>query len=489
MKTILLLFCLFLLSNYSQAQLLNQQAAREDIEEVRDILKRNSSYYTSHSQDIDQKLKILEAELPEEIETDLFRFKIQHILGLIGDRHFWMKTNRKRWKKGLPFIVAPLNNKIVALKKTPGNSSQYSLYQPHYPYLKAIENIPLENFIEEITYRDHWAPQAARQHRATKLLTRIEEQFYKTGRSFPEKISFTFTNGKKDRTILLKPDTTQIYWQNICSNKQEIQKTYQEEKYNSFYRLIDNKIGYIRIPRMVRKEIYPEYFRELTRKMEEFQDTEALIFDLRDNGGGTRDILMTLAPYLIPQKSSPWIANIAKIRSSQILNEDINSMEERHLYISHSKHFNPEEQKLIQEFLRTFTTEWKYPQNEYSGEFVMLLHHNPKLFYGKPVYLLINEVVFSAASVFTTAFKGVPGIYIAGVNSDGSSGRSIPFKLKNSGTEFQISTMISFQRNGKTLDTNGTEPDLPIPMDLQQVLGKRDTQLEILVKHISDQLK
>lgn len=489
MKTLLFLSCLLLFQTQVQAQLLSRQAAREDIEEVRDILKRNSSYYTSKTPDIDEQLKMLSIELPEEIETDFFRFKLQRILGLIGDRHFWMKTNRKRWKHGLPFIVAPLEDKIVALKKDSGNSGQYRLFLAHFPYLKTIEGVALENFMEEITYRDRWAPEAARQNRATKLLTRIEEQFYKTGRNFPDELSFTFTNGKKDKTIRLKPDTTQTFWQNICTDKQAIQKAYKEEKYDSFYRLINNKIGYIRIPQMIPKESYPQYYRELIRKLEEYRNTKALILDLRDNGGGTRDILMTLAPYLIPAGSSPWIANIAKVRSSQILNEDIHSMQERHLYTSHSKHFSREEQKLIQEFLGTFTTEWQYPRNEYSSEFIMVLHHNPELFYGKPVYLLINEVVFSAASVFTTAFKGVPGICIAGVNSDGSSGRSIPFKLKNSGTEFQISTMISFQRNGKTLDTNGTQPDLVITPDLQQILGKKDTQLEILTEYISNQLK
>ena len=45
--------------------------------------------------------------------------------------------------------------------------------------------------------------------------------------------------------------------------------------------------------------------------------------------------------------------------------------------------------------------------------------------------------------------------------------------------------MLSFQRNGKTLDGNGTIPDVRIEMDETQVFGKKDTQLERLLNYIN----
>lgn len=46
--------------------------------------------------------------------------------------------------------------------------------------------------------------------------------------------------------------------------------------------------------------------------------------------------------------------------------------------------------------------------------------------------------------------------------------------------------MLSFQRNGKTLDGNGTEPDIIIQTDENQVLNGYDTQLNKLVEIIED---
>ena len=45
--------------------------------------------------------------------------------------------------------------------------------------------------------------------------------------------------------------------------------------------------------------------------------------------------------------------------------------------------------------------------------------------------------------------------------------------------------MLSFQRNGKTLDGNGTEPDIPLPKKTEQVLKGTDVQLQQLMEAIN----
>ena len=96
----------------------------------------------------------------------------------------------------------------------------------------------------------------------------------------------------------------------------------------------------------------------------------------------------------------------------------------------------------------------------------------------------MNERSFSAASVMAAVFKGLDNVHLVGMTTDGSSGRSLDFDLPNSKIKLKVSTMLSFQRNGKTLDGNGTEPDLVIEPTLDDVLGKKDTQLEQLLEHI-----
>jgi len=96
----------------------------------------------------------------------------------------------------------------------------------------------------------------------------------------------------------------------------------------------------------------------------------------------------------------------------------------------------------------------------------------------------MNEQSFSAASIFASVFKGLPNVKLVGITTDGSSGRSRKIFLKNSNIRIRISTMISFQRDGRPFDGYGTEPDIYIPRDEAQVMGLRDTQLEKLVEMI-----
>lgn len=66
------------------------------------------------------------------------------------------------------------------------------------------------------------------------------------------------------------------------------------------------------------------------------------------------------------------------------------------------------------------------------------------------------------------------------MTTDGSSSNSDRFELPNSKIRIKLSTMVSFQKDGKILDGYGTEPDIKIERDINQILWKSDTQLEKL---------
>ena len=104
-----------------------------------------------------------------------------------------------------------------------------------------------------------------------------------------------------------------------------------------------------------------------------------------------------------------------------------------------------------------------------------------------PIYILINERTFSAASVFAGALKGAPNITLVGVRSDGSSGLSKKYRLPHSQIEVKLSTMLSFQRDGHLFDGNGTGPDLVVERSLDQIMGKEDFQLNYLLDKIRSQ--
>ena len=84
------------------------------------------------------------------------------------------------------------------------------------------------------------------------------------------------------------------------------------------------------------------------------------------------------------------------------------------------------------------------------------------------------------ASVFVAVFERIPNVRIVGENTDGSSGNSDWLKLPNSKLRIKISTMVSSQKDGKILDGVGTEPNITIARDLNQILWKSGTELEKL---------
>ncbi|RZL33927.1 MAG: hypothetical protein EOO96_11255 [Pedobacter sp.] len=268
----------------------------------------------------------------------------------------------------------------------------------------------------------------------------------------------------------------------------------EDEDYNKkeiVDQLFDSKdqIGYIHIPAMVSKEDAPLLFDKINSFMTSIQnDNKALIVDVRSNGGGTRDITYELAKYFV-HPDSIYVVNATKQRGPTPLPAEYKeSLHNRNLF-SFSE-LDKQEQKSASQFLKTFKPMYDLDNKKYSEYYFGLLN-GKKLakqssYYNKPIYILTNEKSFSAASVFVAVFKGIPNIKIVGTTTDGSSGNSERLELPNSKIQLKISTMVSFQKDGKILDGYGTAPDIRIERDINQILWKTDTQLEKLRMLILD---
>ena len=246
---------------------------------------------------------------------------------------------------------------------------------------------------------------------------------------------------------------------------------------------LDDNIAYIKLPEMVSKDEAPLLFEKVNSFMKSIQNnSEALIIDVRANSGGTRDLLYEFAKYLI-HPDSIHIVNIVKQRGPLPLPKDYQeSLHSRFLY-SFSE-LDDREQKKATDFLKNFKPIYELDETKYSEYYFGILNGEKlsatQFYYNRPVYILANEKTFSAASVFVSAFKGIPNIKIVGITTDGSSGNSDWVDLPNSKLFGKISTMVSFQKNGKVLDGYGTTPDIKIERDMSQVLWRSDTQLEEL---------
>jgi len=463
-----------------------------DISEFQQLLEKQSSYV--HLANYDYKsaidsLKTIIKKSTGEINVDYLAYELAKIMGKIGDRHSSVKNESFEKDKypsyslQLPFSVAPLNQKAIALKSM-RNDGIYKYYHVDFPFIKSINYLPVHLMIDSLVYKSNKAPKEAKFAHGVAAIQQPGKLYLINNLKLPKQIKITFTNGKTDTTEIVQLQNESFLYQsklerNATLNAANIKKG----DFKSILTLLKGNIGLISLPEMYGFDEVGGLEKFIESTFNAFYGTKALIIDLRFNPGGSRDLIQKFAPYIIPKSNSPWVANVTYLRTDD-RNTIHNSMSDRFLYTYSSNNFNNIDRKSIVIFSDSFVKEKEFDAAKFSNPHYMVLESGNKP-YRRPIYILVNEYSFSAASVFTSAFKGLPNVKVVGITTDGSSGNSKKMNLKHSDIQVGLSTMLSFQRNGKTLDGNGTNPDIYIPEDEEQILEGSDVQLKRLIEIIN----
>ncbi len=467
--------------------------AIEDIEEFRQVLEKHSSYSLLIDYNYESAISLLKTNIEsskKNIDINYLTHELAKVLAEIGDRHSSVKNEmfeRKEYSTyslQLPFSIAPLNGKAVALKRI-DKEGVYEYLNTAYPYLKSINGININKMIDSLVYKSKKAPKEAKFNRGISEIQQLGKLYFMNNLKLPKQIKIVFTNGKTDKTVYVQLQNEQFRYyskleRNVTLKSREIKKG----NFNSVSKLLKGNIGYLSLPQMYNFNKVKGLEQYIDSTFSAFHNTKALIIDVRFNPGGVRDLTQKIAGYIVPKSNAPWVANVAYLRSDE-KDAIYNSMTSRFLYTNISNKFNDIDRKSIEVFSNSFAVQKVFDTSKFSNPHYMVLESGNKE-YTKPIYILVNERSFSAATVFTSAFKGLPNIKIVGVTTDGSSGNSKEMYLKNSNIRVKISTMLSFQRNGETLDGNGTKPDIYISEDEEQILKGNDVQLKRLIKIINN---
>lgn len=467
--------------------------AIEDIEEFQQVLEKRSSYLFLTDYNYENAINLLKTNIElskNNIDTNYLTYELAKILAEIGDRHSSVKNEmfeRKEYSTyslQLPFSIAPLNGKVVALKRI-DKEGVYEYLNATYPYLKSINGIDINTMIDSLVYKSKKAPKEAKFNRGVSEIQQLGKLYFINNLKLPKQIKIIFTNGNTDKTAYVQLQNEQFrYSSKLERNVRLKSRKIKKGDFNSISKLLKGNIGYISLPQMYTFDKVKGLEHYIDSTFSAFHNTKALIIDVRFNPGGVRDLTQKIAGYILPKSNAPWVANVAYLRTDD---KDVihNSMTSRFLYTNISNKFNDIDRKSIEVFSNSFAVQKVFDTSKFSNPYYMVLESGNKE-YTKPIYILVNERSFSAATVFTSAFKGLPNIKIVGVTTDGSSGNSKEMYLKNSNIRVKISTMLSFQRNGETLDGNGTKPDIYISEDEEQILKGNDVQLKRLIKIINN---
>lgn len=486
---IIILLSIFTLTCKAQneTEYLTKSEIENDLKFLDDFIQNKSSYqglngfyYRKDFQ------KYLEQINGDKISKSNFGIFLTKTIGKIGDRHSYIRGYDLPNNLFLPFVVAPLNDKVVALDYNTSQKEYHLLYQ-NFPFLKAINTIQIDDFLKKIVPEDINAPKIALRTRSVKQLKYMADNYAIIGESVPENFKFTFTNGKTDTIVKIPLEnkrSTYITWDEKFArvNNPRRKDLNNPELIKNLFHIDENNIAYLRIPSMAYKEDALVFFETINKFINRAKSSKSLILDVRGNGGGTRHLIKELGGYLV-HPDSTYIVNATRQRGKSPLNEDLkDDLNNRFLFSKNELDYK--EQDKVDIFMSSFIPMYNLDDNKYS-EFHYFVLNGKKLtkdkyHYDKPIYIMANEKSFSAASVFASVFKGLPNIKIVGVNTDGSSGNSERFELPNSKLRGKISTMVSFQKNGQILDGIGTKPDIIIERNLDQIFWKEDYQLNKL---------
>ncbi len=436
---------------------LSKQQATNDIEELQYYLKDRASYLTRNDADIIEVLNTLTSKLPETINTQEFAGLINEQVLKMGDCHYKMSPNPIFRQKGgnLPFKLARTNIGWVAIE-----AKGKHLLHDDYPLIKEINGIPLSAL----------KAQASRYVKACSKQMVDKRSLSVMQYNFPKVIAnITPEMGNELKVTLGRNLDDSTFTLTLPYNKRAIGRGI--ISYEKSHLLAEN-IGYLRIKSMNKS------IDKVHRAMADFSDTDGLIIDIRNNGGGTYDILDAIYGYFLPENDIGKIVNVAAVKKSK-------AFKDNHLYYRKTlpldnEYWTDKQRQVIKEFSHTFSPQWAFKRNDYS-EWHYRFAQPEKIHqkrYTKPVIVLTNAASASASDGFANAFKLLPQVKLMGEATAGMSGAKRPVSLGYSKLTLNLSSMASFRPNGKLFEGNGVEVDIEQLPTINDYILKQDSVLK-----------
>lgn len=397
-------------------------------------------------------------QLSREMSGLLARFADGHA-GIIDDGRIARPLGGVKYL-ALPFLLQDAGRGVVAFR-----ADRSGFFDPAHPYVTAMDGRPIEEWIAAAgEFSARGSAQYIR-YSAFRLLSRIQVVRVHRGWDAPEEIR-----------VRLADDSGKTIEKTVALARRA-------GSYSNWPRYDDDilagNIGYLRIARMDGAEVD-----RIDAAMKRFAGTDGLIIDVRGNGGGSRDILLRLFPYLMTERDRPHVANVAAYRLAPDAPRPRPAegyLANRFLYPADHASFSKAKKRAIRSFARRFKPTWQPRRGDFSAWHYMVIDRtdNPAAYhYDRPVIILMNSRNFSATDIFLAAFKGWRNVTLMGMASGGGSARSQSQTLRHSKLEVICASMASFQPTGQLYDGVGVSPDVVMKPEPGYFIGASDRTLD-----------
>jgi hypothetical protein len=427
------------------------------------------SYRHANNADFDTPIENLRQKITKGISMDEFGVELEKILALGIDGH--SRIRGYNWPEGgcLPFLLEADGDRFIAV-----NPQRNAFLMDGFPFLTKIDGKPIEEWYTKAAMRvPKGSPQWVRHRSIVRFMGRLD--FWRDAFGLPKKQTVTL-----ELTDLSKKEFRKLELHVVSSPPPYPIWPVQTSK------LLSGNIGYLRLTNM-QKEWSTN---EIKSWMPKFRNADGLIIDVRDNDGGERDALYLLYSYLAAPRAKPKVFNAAAYRLHPSHQENL--VTGHSMFMDDSKDLDPEARRAIKEFEKTFKPQWQLPKGQFSPFYYAALERTagPDVYYfDKPVVVLMNAKSFSATDIFLAGLKGVKNVTLLGVPSGGGSGNTETLKLGTTPLTLTISTIASFQSNGKLFDGNGVQPDILLSPVPEYYIGGFDNVLDRAVTIIKNHKK
>lgn len=448
---------------------ITREQARADLEMLRDIIRDRHSYVAAVAYPYERAIEAMIGQLPEQVSVGNLALQIQKLVQHLGDSHAQVVDWMQELPGGFsPFAIGIENN--LAFAYAPQTRR---LLDTEHPFIGTIDGLPFFQWLAragDIT-SGPYASRSQRLARSLRLLRHVGYMRRELG--LPESPDITLelrdAASRSMRRVTVPVAETQDLSGPLLplSNESGVRP---------------GNIGYLRV--------YSQSDSDLAARidmlMAPLRETDALIIDARQCGGGTRECLSALFPYFMTPEDGPYIHNVARLRAPTDTPQetliDLLKVDDKAMLFRADPTLPADEKAALEAFLAGFHPQWDVPEGAFTDWYYGVLRAVAgKPHYDRPVYVLMDWGVGSAGDIFVSTFKGWRNVTLVGSASNGRSGNSIPFPLPNSGIRVRLSTMASFQKSGEMYDGFGIAPDLPMEARMSDWLGETDTILDRVV--------
>lgn len=450
---------------------ISRAQARADLDVLSSTIDENSAYIWSSTFDYRKSLKQIASTLPEPVSVNGFASQINRFVRLFGDDHAQViDWDHYIPQGGVPFRIGKADARHFLYLPATGK-----FVDPDYPYVRSMDGVVIDEWMRVAgdIGQGPLSSQAARFGRALRVMPYIDHLRAEMGlpRGGPVTLEMVSDDGQRVKALQFP----------LQGSPGESSRPF---GLPASSRMLESNIGYLRVGAHT-GDLAERLVQDIPKLMEDFRNTDALIIDARQSGGGKRAVLNALFPYVMPSNAAPYVFNVIKLRKSQVgPNQDpatlFDDSDKRFHYVD-GHGLAEVHAAAYRDFVSGFIPAWTPPADKFTGWYFMALSpQQDKPFYGKPVYMLVDWGVGSAGDIFASAFKSWPGVTMVGTPTMGRSGQGRQYKLPASGIEVNISTMASFQKTGERYDTVGIQPDIALEPTPADWIGKSDSVLERL---------